>query len=591
MRGPPRGTMTLALGKRKRDATSLGVHDPCLDSPPHAASVHGDGPRRKKHRLFKRVAGTAARSLFGPPHISASSSCSPSSSRSSSRSSSSSALRPDDMSSELLEFILQHEEAFQSRNRLASLYADFRLQLNTNPEGYYANISVWKKALADAARAGKVPAPGDTHDLLNIRTGEDLARALQHPRYGRPTCLAAVFHDAVAKREFLPLQEFLTAKTSVYSKSWILSPLDVVRWGLRQIGVLGQPQFTDKLGVGNFVVLKNVEAAAEEIQRRMKEQARYTVDRVLSCSDFLARFADALAPGENARLTQRDLDVVLVFLARERQAISFDAHVVKFKAENEAVPAPVTQEDIAIANLRDTMAKINRQLQPLEDRVAELDAKARAYVKQGQTMQAKATLRSKRLADHTLASRTDVALQLEAVYMQLQQAADHVQIVEAMKEGAVALKGLNEKVGGAEGAAAVMDAVHEEMSTADEITQIINSSGETVDEGEIEDEFEALEAAEKEKRERVEAAEREKREQKEAAELAAKFAEADRLERERREKVEERRKELEMSAEATAEAAAEKAVEKDMARLSFQQEPAEGEDQEMEDRDRVPVPA
>jgi charged multivesicular body protein 7 len=139
--------------------------------------------------------------------------------------------------SKLLDFILQHEEAFSSRSRLSSLFADFSIQRTTNPDGYIANVSAWKKALIDAARAGVIPAPGDTHDLLNIRTGDELARALQHPAFGRPTCLPAIFHDAVSKKEFLPLKDFLESPISIYKKQWGPVAWSIVRWGLRQIGV------------------------------------------------------------------------------------------------------------------------------------------------------------------------------------------------------------------------------------------------------------------------------------------------------------------------------------------------------------------
>jgi charged multivesicular body protein 7 len=548
--------------KRKRPIEGLGGADPGPGSSPDAWTVYDvDGnPQVTKRRLFRfRTAlHNTTYTLYTPSKL-------------------------PGMSSELLEFILQHEEGFQSRNRLASLYADFRLQLSTNPEGYYANISVWKKALADAARAGKIPAPGGTHDLLNIRTGEDIARALQHPRFGRPTCLSAVFHDAVAKREFLPLHEFLHSPTSVYKTSWLPTPWSALKWGLRKLGVLSELGLGDTLGIGNFVVLKNVEVAAGEVLRRIAEHT-YAVDRVLSRSDFLARFADALAP--KTKLSQQDLDILLVFLAREKQAISFNASTVKFKAINETVPTPISQEDMAIANLRDTLTKIHAQIPPLEQRVAEMDTATREAVKKGQKVQAKAALRSKKLAESALQQRTDVALQLEGVYAQLQQAADHVEIVEAMRQGAVALKGLNERVGGAEGAGAVVDMMNEEMATTEEITNLINETGQPVDETEIEDEFEALENAEKEKREREEQAERQKRAQEEADELAAKFAEVDKLEQGRKK----REKERESATAATAATdATERKVETDMARLSFLDE--QDKDQEMKDEDRVPIPA
>ncbi|KAF2797834.1 hypothetical protein K505DRAFT_322280 [Melanomma pulvis-pyrius CBS 109.77] len=473
--------------------------------------------------------------------------------------------------SELLDFLITHEEAFKSRNRLASLYSDFRSQLNTNPDGYHANVAAWKKALADAARAGVIPATGNGHDLLNIRTGDELASALQHQQYGRPTCLPAVIHDAVSKKEMIPLKDFLASPTSIYKSSWVPSPWGVLQWGLRQIGVLGQPGFGDKLDVGNFVVLSNVEAAANELLKQMSSHTS-AVDRILSRSEFLKRYADVLNPA--APLSSNDLNILLLHLARDKQEISYNAQTIKFKPENEPLPLPISQEDTAIAQLRDTIAKINAQISPLTEKVASADKAAREAVKGKQMIRAKAALRSKKLAESALAQRTDVALQLEGVYAKLQEAADQIEIVEAMKASAVALKGLNKRIGGVEGVSGVVDVLREEMATADDITNIINEAGEPVDEMEIDDEFEALERVEKEKREAEE-----------AAKTAARLAELELLEKERREK--EREKEIQKENEKEnakeskriEEAKEEAQMSQSLARMSFVEE-AEKDDAE-----------
>jgi charged multivesicular body protein 7 len=373
----------------------------------------------------------------------------------------------------------------------------------------------------------------------------------------------------------VPLKDFLNSKESIYKTSWIPSPWKVLQWGLRQVGVIGQPKSPEKLSAGNFVVLKNVEVAADEISKKMKEHTS-TADRVLSKSDFMKRFSNTLNPA--APLTTSDLDILLVHLARDKQVISYNSQTIKFKPEHEAVPEPITQEDEAIANLRDTLANINAQLPPLFEKITLADAAAREAVAAKQMVRAKAALRSKKLAETALAQRSDVALQLESVYTQLQSAADQVEIVEAMRAGADALKSLNEKVGGAEGVQGVVDAVNEQMATTEEITNIINETDQPLDETEIDNEFEALEKAEKEKLE-----------QEAAAKTAARLAELEVAEEKRREKEkEERLKQLQEEAKKQNEI---DQASQGLARMSFQQ--ADG-DEEMEDagkEQRIPVPS
>lgn len=339
----------------------------------------------------------------------------------------------------------------------------------------------------------------------------------------------------------------MTRREGIYDRSWNLNPLGlpvaVVKWGLRTVGVLGDGApvrwESARLGTEEYIILSNVERAAEEVLQRM-ETHTFTVDRVLSRHHFHTLFADALASPENEttpRLSESDIDVLLIHLARDKKALWYDttSKTIKFKAPSEHAPSPVSTEDIAIANLRDTLHKIARQIAPLESRIATADAAARAAVNLKQTVQAKSALRSKRFAEQALSERSAVLLQLESVYSQLQSASDQVEIVAAMRHGAIALRGLNAKVGGAEGVAGVVDALREEMDTADEITTIMNegTEGVAVDEREIEDEFEELESVEREKKEKEE---REKREKDDAERFAAQMKELERVEREARER-------------------------------------------------------
>ncbi|KAF2742266.1 hypothetical protein M011DRAFT_472398 [Sporormia fimetaria CBS 119925] len=530
-----------------------------------------------------------------------------------------SAHSPTKMSGELLDFILQHEEAFRSRNRLSSLYADFTLHASTNPDSYTANLSTWQQALAHASLAGVLPPPASSHtpDILSIRSNESLLRALAHPKFGRPVALPAVFQDAIAKKAWIPRKDFLERKESIYARSWVPSPLEVVRWSLRALGVLGGPGARGAVVDGEFVVVKNVEdVAAAVVKRVAEEDSGFAVDRVLSTTYFLERFRDAVPAVDGAKSSEmgmRDLDVLLRFLERDKGVVVYDEKrgVVKFKSEREA-NVRITEEDVAIANMRDTISNINKQIAELETRVREKDQMAREAVTSKQMIQAKAALRSKKLAEGALQHRHDVVAQLESVFAQLQHAADQVEIVEAMRQGAMALKGLNEKVGGVEGVAGVMDALSEQMSFAEEISTVIEQAGQPVDEGEIEDEFEELERVDREKREREQRA-------REEAEEARRRAERDKEEQEEAERKRRRLEELEKWVKQKREAAAarqergepvpqkevwmgsmdsqmeeseESAVERasqDMARLSFVEENAD--ETETGEEKRVPVPA
>ncbi|KAF1972116.1 hypothetical protein BU23DRAFT_555366 [Bimuria novae-zelandiae CBS 107.79] len=410
---------------------------------------------------------------------------------------------------ELVEYIYTHEEAFKNQNRIASLYSDFRGQRDTNPDGYLANLNAWRKALEHATRAGVVPGSGTTKNLLIIDTSNEFARALQHKQYGLPTCLREVFLDAIKKGAFVPVPDWTTSTQSIYHKSWFTIPkiptVGGVLSGAWEIGKSSIFGPSTQLPAGSFVVVANVEAVAEAILNDYRSQPHTsTADRIFSKTAFWKRFGDA--PSTGVAITARDLDVLLVHMSRDKQVLSVSGNTIKFKAETEDQPSPVVQEDEAIAELHDAIETAKKRLVLLQANATKFGLAAKEAVQIKQIVRAKTCLRRKKMAETSLEHYTNLSLQLEESYSKLQQAADQVGIIEAMKAGAEAMATLNLKVGGVEGVQKVVDAVNEEMATTDEITNIINESADPVDEEEIDDELAEMERTEKEKKEREDAA-------------------------------------------------------------------------------------
>lgn len=290
---------------------------------------------------------------------------------------------------------------------------------------------------------------------------------------------------------------------------------------------------------GEFVVIGNVEKAARKVIEEADTISTSNTSRVFSRSLFNAAFAKEVGVD---KLSERDLDVLLLHLRRDRSAVAYDAAsgVVKFKAPEEAQPVPITAEDKSIASLRALISATEPQIEQLTARISQLDITARTAVSNKQLSAAKNALRQKKLADTTLQQRTATLAQLEDVYAKIEQAADQVEIVKVMEASGQTLKNLNAQTGGAEKVQDVMDGLREEMMNVDEIGQAINevSAGE-VDDGEVEDELEALEKAEQEKVEAKEKQEREKKEAEEAEKTKARLAELDNVGKDGEQKAEE----------------------------------------------------
>lgn len=242
--------------------------------------------------------------------------------------------------------------------------------------------------------------------------------------------------------------------------------------------------------------------------------------RIFTKELFASTFGPAIG-SKSQTLSVTDLDVMLRHLSRDRSAISYSptSGVIKIKSPSEVTPTPITDEDVSIAKLRTLISSLESQIQQLSTQVSQLDAKVRDSVANKQLITAKSTLRSKKVAETKLQQRNATLSSLEEVYAKIEQAADQVEIVQVMQSSAQTLKNLNKQTGGVEKVQDVMDGLKEEMMNADEIGTAINeTSAGQIDEGEVEDELEAMEKAEREKREEVERKEREKREAEERQE-------------------------------------------------------------------------
>ena len=243
--------------------------------------------------------------------------------------------------------------------------------------------------------------------------------------------------------------------------------------------------------------------------------------RIFSRDLFASEFATTVGVDT---MSARDLSVLLTHLSRDRRAIAYDikSGVIKFRAPSETTPTAIEQEDITIASLRTLIATVEPQIQELTKRVSQLDTKAREAVISKQLVTAKTALRQKKLAETKLQQRTATLMQVEEVYAKIEQAADQVEIVRVMQASSQTLNALNAKTGGVERVQDVMDGLAEEMANTEEISQAINDvSVGAVDEGEVEDELEAMEKAEREKIEEAETKEREKRKEVERMEIMA----------------------------------------------------------------------
>ncbi|KAI1740192.1 Snf7-domain-containing protein [Xylaria scruposa] len=423
--------------------------------------------------------------------------------------------------SELLDYLLQNDQNFR-KARLPSLYSDFRPQRTLNPDGFAANVSAWKRGISNAALAGHAPSKSPSRNHLTLELDDALLRALESKQFGRPLALGTVLQEAVAAGEMIPLPHFLRATQSIYHKSWGSIPWAVAGWALRQVGLTGGPG--DSMPKGQMVVLQNLEVAAKAFADATTDRTA-PFERIFSRTHFRRTFEASLIRGQ--KLSDADFDVLVKFLSRDKEVLVADGNTIRIRDPSEKTNTnAISQEDSAIASLKELIEDLTRQTEVLGKRVDELNVAAMDAVRRKNRVSALAALKSKKMTENTLAARHATLNQLEEVAAKIQQAADNVQLVRVMESSTGVLRSLNAQVGGADRVDAVLDDLREQMGEVDEVGNVIAEVGAVVDEGEVDDEFEALLAEEHMKEEE---AERVMKEAKEAEETRRKLAELEKL--------------------------------------------------------------
>lgn len=359
-------------------------------------------------------------------------------------------------------------------------------------------------------------------------------RALETKEWGRPLALGTVVRDAISKKEMMPLENYMGVKESIYQRSWSISPWQIVSWGLRQIGLTGGHGGEDKVLVDKLVILSNVEDATKEVLRRMSSHTS-RVDRIYSKQMFYREYENVLS--DKHPMSPKDLEVLLKHLSRDKAQAAYDGQTIKFKDHSDTEPPTITSEDVTIASLKNLIIDLDAQVETLTTRINKLSMTARDAVSRKNRVAALAALRSKKLAESQHIKQSAVLGQLEDVYAKIGQAADQVELVRIMEGSTGVLKSLHREIGGVERVDDVVDQLKEQMTQVDEVGGIIAEIGQdagAIDEGEVDDELEALERDDREMKEEVEGRVREEKEQREAAKTKYRLALLDEAEREAR---------------------------------------------------------
>ncbi|KAJ2454750.1 hypothetical protein EV183_001334 [Coemansia sp. RSA 2336] len=323
------------------------------------------------------------------------------------------------------QFLSQYPELIDADQR-AFLYSDLGLQKSDNPDGYKEAYKFWSRLLLDACSQGLLSA--SEHSTCIDPRG--LATRLAF-HGDTPMGVDQVLDDMKRHGDLVPTSEYLAE-----SGAW--------RWAGRlalRVPLIGRQAAALAWGAPPDTLLASphlIHTKAARILDRHHAQVAYELtDNLMSLPKFRQTFA-------SFQMSLLDARLIIRCLANQHK-LTFDPPnaLIKFARDK---PLPITEADLNAHHVLTTRDQISKQVEQLEQRINALDMKARSFIKSNSRKPALNCLRLKKLIEQDVLLKQQRALEnIERIVLQLQQSSSDVQLLQAFRSGACALKGLNQQ--------------------------------------------------------------------------------------------------------------------------------------------------
>ncbi|KAF9401625.1 hypothetical protein BGX21_001156 [Mortierella sp. AD011] len=309
---------------------------------------------------------------------------------------------------------------------------------------------------------------------------------------------------------------------------------------------LSSPASTSHNHRETYVIVPYVQEAAARIMKLQQESAGYHAsDNLMTFEEFRQRFSrTALLPIRGKRyseeasgsgsvivLTDRDLEIIIrymqfelkVLITGKLDATKYDNNevqdhemasysVVKF-ATKEAIrdrsKQEITTADRGIIELRETCKRLDNQVQDIEERISELNEKARSCVRKNQRSQATFALRQRKNLEDVLNKRLKSLDTISSILFRIQSSETDAEVLQSYKLGASTLASVmatkdqsGEQLLSVDNVESTMDRLADVFADQEEVDQAMSegtqvllqstTSGASIDEDDLMAELDAL---------------------------------------------------------------------------------------------------
>ncbi|KAL3232732.1 Uncharacterized protein RNJ44_04648 [Nakaseomyces bracarensis] len=381
-----------------------------------------------------------------------------------------------------------------SKSRIPSLYKDFRLLEDVNPEGYSANINAWKIHLLENVFP-------DMNSIL-LRTGDGFLHALYMKEYGYPKSIDIVIDALVEEKVLIRLQEFET----VNSEDTDGTVSKIFKW-VRRASLQKMTRFHSRcndsdsnyLREDTFVIMPLLEdkykTIYEVIKHNILAKATTICDLVLPKNEFYERSGMLTVLSVNDHAQHR---VFLDYLQFHAKIILRNENLVKIidplvESIYKQFGTNISENDERVAEIKACSSHIEMAIEKYEVEVNEYRYKIFnedffKLPKKTQLEYKKACLFAQRVLYRLLTFRNN----LREIQYQLDMSVSNLILFGALKSSKSVIHTINDQIGPLDQVQDLLEELREENVNADEMSKMLSSEIARFDDDELEEELREL---------------------------------------------------------------------------------------------------
>ncbi|AMD19276.1 HBR375Wp [Eremothecium sinecaudum] len=368
-------------------------------------------------------------------------------------------------------------------SRIQSLYSDFRNLIELNPDGYRANVNVWKDYLMNTV----------WKDDVVIRGGSILLRKLTINTHGPPKSIDVVIDQLISEERILPRELFQRGNELTWSL-WLKQSLT---------GLVMDTSYRSRanndakyLREDDYVNMDNLKRVYNNVYKVLEENVMSKATRY---TDLVFRKQELYDLLKEAIEGKEAYDVLLVYMQKYERIVLVGPDIVKVvdpyvkSLVKNFASDTITEDDENIAELCNALNRLEKHSESLTAHIKDTTKLLKGSINADASKEVqKRYLKMKRLAESNLGRVLTQLSNLMTIKDHIDKSVDNIHLAAALKGSVLTLESINAQIGTVDEVEKLLDRIDDEAAEVDKLNTLLSTST-PVDEDELDKELAQME--------------------------------------------------------------------------------------------------